>query len=179
MKTCSRCKQEKPLDAFNKQKGGKDGLRSQCKGCQSQYNCQYREANREKIAEKDRKYYKANREKIAERDRKYYKANREKIAERRMRYRESNREEILERKRQYHEANKEANNNLNRENYKNRQEISKAFCTNSGKWTQEEETFLIDNINHMTDLQLALSLERVYSSVVKKIRGLRKEGLIS
>lgn len=34
MKTCSRCKTEKPLDAFNKNRSNKDGLQYLCRVCQ-------------------------------------------------------------------------------------------------------------------------------------------------
>ena len=33
MKTCSKCKQEKPLDQFHRHRKEKDGRRSQCKVC--------------------------------------------------------------------------------------------------------------------------------------------------
>lgn len=37
MKNCTKCKIEKPLSAFEKQKRGKFGLRGQCKTCRAQY----------------------------------------------------------------------------------------------------------------------------------------------
>ena len=39
MKTCSRCKQDKPLDEFHKSSRMKDGLQSSCKSCMAEsYN---------------------------------------------------------------------------------------------------------------------------------------------
>ena len=55
-KTCTKCKIEKKLSAFNKCKSKKDGLQGWCKSCLSDY----RENNKERL----RKYYKANRDQI-------------------------------------------------------------------------------------------------------------------
>ena len=40
-KVCSKCKKSKSVDYFNKQKGGKYGLRSICKNCQAKYFASY------------------------------------------------------------------------------------------------------------------------------------------
>ena len=37
MKVCSKCKESKGLEEFNKDKNHKDGLRSQCKSCIKEY----------------------------------------------------------------------------------------------------------------------------------------------
>lgn len=37
-KLCTKCKQEKPLDAFNKQTSSRDGLKYECKQCASERN---------------------------------------------------------------------------------------------------------------------------------------------
>jgi len=36
-KICTKCKKEKPLSEFNKQEGGKYGVRGQCKKCFHKY----------------------------------------------------------------------------------------------------------------------------------------------
>ena len=100
MKKCTKCSEEKSLEEFYKRK---DGLDSQCKACKKQY----REANREKIAERDKRYREANREKIAERTKRHREANREKIAEYQKQYHQANREKIEEYKKQYYEENRE------------------------------------------------------------------------
>jgi len=107
-KICTKCKVEKLLEEFNKQKPGKFARASRCKVCMAEY----REANREQR----RQYHEANRERIAERQRQYTEANRERIAEQKRRYYEENRERITEQKRQYNEANPEklAANNAKR-----------------------------------------------------------------
>jgi len=63
MKKCTKCKEEKPLEEFNKDKEKKDGRRSACKECSKQYY----ENNREKIIEQrkgyNKQYYENNKEK--------------------------------------------------------------------------------------------------------------------
>ena len=65
MKTCSKCKEYKPLDQFSAHNKKKDGKQANCKECVKEY----RVANIDKIKEQAKEYYKANKE--------YYKANKE------------------------------------------------------------------------------------------------------
>jgi len=67
MKTCNKCKIEKDENEFSRDKCKKDGLRSQCKLCDSQYY----QNNKEHKREYDRKYVKENKEKTSKRKRKY------------------------------------------------------------------------------------------------------------
>jgi hypothetical protein len=100
MKTCTKCKQQKPLDLFSKNSKTKDGLQHHCKQCKLEYQrknsnrnsvaAKYREANKElcnlrSIASqaKKRDYYNAkmrewsahNRERLLARRRKWYAEN--------------------------------------------------------------------------------------------------------
>ena len=68
---------------------------------------QYREDNKEKIAEKKRQYEQDNKEKIAEKRRQYEQDNKDKIAERQRQYYQVNKERIAEYARQYCQNNKE------------------------------------------------------------------------
>lgn len=60
MKTCTKCREAKPLDEFSRNKASRDGRRPDCKECWSAY----RAANRARIRERGREYYGANREKF-------------------------------------------------------------------------------------------------------------------
>lgn len=62
-KRCSKCGEEKPLSDFHRHKTGRDGLRSECKTCESARHKRYRETNREKIRERHKRYREANLEK--------------------------------------------------------------------------------------------------------------------
>jgi len=68
---------------------------------------QYGEENKEKIAEKSKKYYEKNKTKILERVKHYSEENKEKIIEYNKQYREEKKEEIAKQKREYLEKNKE------------------------------------------------------------------------
>ena len=69
MKKCTKCGEWKPANAeyFDRNKTKKGGLDSQCKECVREY----REKNKEKIAERDRKHYEKNRGKKLEAVRMY------------------------------------------------------------------------------------------------------------
>ena len=71
LKTCPKCKEEKPRLEFNKEKARKDGLQYTCRECRKQY-CK---ENAEKIKQYHKQYYKENAEKIKQ----YHKENAEKI----------------------------------------------------------------------------------------------------
>jgi len=62
MKTCSKCKENKPLDCYYRK-------RNQCKDCRRTYKRKLRTANREQKAAYDKKYQAANRDKRNARDR--------------------------------------------------------------------------------------------------------------
>ena len=94
-KQCLKCGVVKPFADFHKRKDTNDGLQTGCKNCNREYRKANLEANREKIAERDRKYREANREKFAEHRREYRKANREKIAEYKREYRKANPEKFV------------------------------------------------------------------------------------
>lgn len=75
MKTCKKCKVEKELTDFNKESRSKDGCRSQCKKCVSQYylnNSQHRKEiqkqyqlnNKEKIKKQRRQHQIDNKERL-------------------------------------------------------------------------------------------------------------------
>lgn len=70
-KKCSKCDTVKPLDQFSKLKKHWDGLKGQCKSCDSEYHQQ----NRAHISNRMKIYRTANKEHISERGKKYYKSN--------------------------------------------------------------------------------------------------------
>jgi hypothetical protein len=67
MKTCSKCKIEKSLELFPKDKSKKDGFFIQCKSCYKEYY----EKNKEKVKESVRRYKQENKEKVKEYNKKY------------------------------------------------------------------------------------------------------------
>jgi hypothetical protein len=85
MKTCSKCKVEKPFEEFGKRK---NNYQSSCKECHNKY---YQD-NKEKKTE----YYKKYREDNKEKRKKYYQENKEILKEKRKKYIEKNKEKRRE-----------------------------------------------------------------------------------
>jgi hypothetical protein len=56
MKTCSKCKVEKPLEDFYRSKQTKDGLHNWCKECFGESVRKYREENKDLIRARNLKY---------------------------------------------------------------------------------------------------------------------------
>ena len=103
MKKCYKCKEEKELTEFSKNKLKKDGYDGKCKSCFKEY----RENNKEKIKEYRKEYKKYNKEKIKEHNKKYYEKIKEYHKEYFKEYRKNNKEKIKEYKKEYLENNKE------------------------------------------------------------------------
>lgn len=116
-KTCSTCKEIKPLTRFSKLG---TGLSPKCKDCDRAYY----EANKERIKE----YTAANKERRKEWRKKHYEANKERISEYNKEYRAANKELIKElakkyyrkyprNSKKYYEANKEKIREYNKKYY--------------------------------------------------------------
>lgn len=122
MKTCTKCKTEKPFTEFSTDKQKKDNFCSRCKACASAY----RHKNRERIAKCQSDYYAANRDRldalnaiyyekykaekaeyISARSAKYYAKNKGRISAKRAKHHAANREQILTRSAKYYAANRE------------------------------------------------------------------------
>ena len=67
---------------------------------------EYRVANKETIAEKQKEWREANKDQLGEQQKEYYKANKEQITEKMKDYYEANKKQIVERMKDYYEANK-------------------------------------------------------------------------
>jgi hypothetical protein len=121
-KICTKCKIEKPVSEFSKNKSLKSGLQSQCKVCNSESNHEYRRTNQKKESERNRKYREANKDIIKERnrkhresnlkevralERKYYANNTDKVKKARQEYYKINKEQIGKRQRKYDVENRE------------------------------------------------------------------------
>ena len=68
---------------------------------------QYRQDNKEKLAEYNKQQYQNNKEKIAEYNKQYRQNNKEKIAEQNKQYQEDNKEKLAEKHKQHYQNNKE------------------------------------------------------------------------
>lgn len=161
-KVCSRCKEEKSISEFSKDRNRKDGHNYQCADCAKKRARKYREENREKVREYDRKYREKNREKVRERSRKYRENNQEKIREKHRKYREENRDYVAAKQ---------------RETLIKKDIVSASMATKSGRWSQEEVDLLIELRKTRTVYQCAIELGRKFRSTRQKIDLLRKKGV--
>ena len=73
MKICYKCKIEKDLNQFNKDKGNKDGLQAKCRECQKQYHSD----NKKHIKVRMQNYYLDNKEDINHRNKRWKLNNKE------------------------------------------------------------------------------------------------------
>ena len=110
MKTCLKCKEEKPLSEFYKKKGKtvalQDYYTSPCKACTLAQNKSYAKANKEKRQATKAKWRKANREIIAEKQKANYQENWNKRRAQANAYREKNKESINAQKRATYDKEK-------------------------------------------------------------------------
>lgn len=74
-KTCSKCKVEKPLEGFYKQKASSDGLAPWCKGCKKLGDKEYRNTHKDGIAARKAECYLANKDEILAKQRIKHRAN--------------------------------------------------------------------------------------------------------
>lgn len=75
-KVCSKCKEEKPLSKYHKDKDRTLGVKSACKECLKPYfkayNKDYYERNKDRMKVQQINYYNSNKEVVNERHRKHY-----------------------------------------------------------------------------------------------------------
>ncbi len=98
-KVCSKCKVEKLVGEFYKQKATKDGFGSYCKICNAEITRKWQQANPEKMRKAVKKWQKSNPEKAKESARKYREANPERVNEAYLKWQKANSEKEAERHR--------------------------------------------------------------------------------
>jgi len=97
-KTCSKCKIEKDVNDFHKNKTRKDGLNPQCKDCKKSYHL----IHKKEILKYQKNYRKINKQKSAD----YRQRNNQKVKEYNKQYRASHKEELKIKAIKYQEKNK-------------------------------------------------------------------------
>lgn len=90
LKQCTKCKEWKTLDCFNKRSTAKDGLRSQCRDCDKKDKQKWDVDNKQHCLEYSRQYRKQNKQKIKEYSKEYYSKNQEKYREYSKQYKQCN-----------------------------------------------------------------------------------------
>lgn len=106
MKTCSKCKIEKELGNFYRDKSKNDGYHTVCKECQTVRKMLYYKENKTKIIRQNSLYKTENKEKINQQNSLYRKVNKEKIKESDKMYRKTNKEVLKFKKKIYRDLHK-------------------------------------------------------------------------
>jgi hypothetical protein len=107
MKTCYKCKEEKPFSDFHKNRTTKDGYHNQCKACKKEWRRSQYVKNKDRIREQTRKYKQENKEKVREYNRKYRQENKEKVREYNRKYKQENKDRISEYNHKHYQENKD------------------------------------------------------------------------
>jgi len=104
-KKCSKCKEEKSVEFFGKDKKRKDGLRLHCNDCRKIESKIYNKKNKEKRRETIKKYYEANRESILKKQIEYTINNHDKIKKTKLKSYHKNKEKNKEKVKIYRKNN--------------------------------------------------------------------------
>lgn len=94
MKMCTKCKENKHLDQYSKQKSNKSGLRSWCKNCVSNNEVIYRKNHVEKLKLDKKIYSKNNKERLKAKNKEHYENNKQSINIKSRKYYQNNKEKI-------------------------------------------------------------------------------------
>jgi 5-methylcytosine-specific restriction endonuclease McrA len=106
-KVCYKCKIEKDVTEFYRNKSKKDGLSSSCKQCDLNLKKDYYKRKRQQKLAKALGYRKEKRAELNERAKQYYQENKDKIKLKRKIFREKNRELIGQGRKENYKENKE------------------------------------------------------------------------
>lgn len=107
MKKCYKCKEEKNLQEFAKDKSKKDGLNSSCKVCSKLMVKNYHKENKEKIKASRKIYNQKNKDKNREYWESYYAVNKETLLEKAKEWYQENKQDYLEYKKIYNTENED------------------------------------------------------------------------
>src|SRR6266702_1067521 len=102
MKKCTRCKKEKLIECFGKDKSRKNGLNVYCKECVKEI----RAKNKQNIKIGNKKYYETNKDVISIKSKQRYIKNKDKVNAKNKQYYINNKNNILEYNKIYYQENK-------------------------------------------------------------------------
>ena len=105
-KVCTKCKVEKPVEAFSKHRGKPGGLRYECKECGNAEGAKWRKAN----PDYQHRHYLANREAVLARTKAYRENNLEACRARARKYGRENKEKVAAYQKQWVVNNRERHN---------------------------------------------------------------------
>lgn len=161
-KKCTKCKEERTLNDFCKNKALKDGINSTCKSCIKAYKKAYRSTERGKAKEaaSGKVWYDAHRKEQLESFKDYRKKNLKKIKSKQKDWYGGNKEHTLARMREYYRTHKEEVRALNAR-YRAKRLQATPLWTNFDKIKEfykearllTEETGVPHEVDHIYPLQ--------------------------
>lgn len=106
-KRCTKCGEEKPLDAFSKARWTRDGRYPSCKACKNAQAAEHRATHLEKHRARSRDYHRTHTEQRQAASHAYYESNRDRILTRTTRYQQEHPEQVKTYKRTYRDKHRE------------------------------------------------------------------------
>jgi hypothetical protein len=123
LKTCLKCKQERNVTAFNRNRTKVDGLSTECKDCIREYSKRYRNAHKSELTSYAQAYYAKNTDRVKARVREYEKSNKNKVSARMKVYSTIHKDTIVARTRDWRRANRTQVNKYFRDYYKSNKTV--------------------------------------------------------
>ena len=178
VKSCSKCKQEKTLESFSKNKRTKDGLQGTCKMCvkeqkdanRDKYNAKARETWHQN-ADKNKQKYEDNKEIIAEKAKIYYAENTEKVQAINKKWRDKNPEKVKESKKKYRDENKDKRKEWEEKNIEKLKEARKEYrIENKDYLTEYQKQHYIKNRDKILKRTLAYQKKKMIDDSIYRLK---------
>lgn len=165
-KVCGKCKVEKLVMLFCKDKSRKDGLSNSCRDCGNKKNSEYYKNNKEKILDLQKEKGYVERKRVCQRT--YYANNKEKISIKNKNYREANKDKIIIKARVFNSTNRiEANAYARAYRNKNR-DYFLSYSANRRKY----------GIDNLTDAYVVSTLKIKLSKCPQELIELKRINLL-
>lgn len=177
-KNCSKCGLLKPIDLFCKNKSNKDGHNYQCKICQYASVKEYKNKNKDKYAESNKKYRQLNSDKIKKAKHNHFKNNKKQITQKHKEYNVKNKDKLKKTHAKKYINNKNNILKARRDYYiKNKNKV-KFYQKEYRKKNREK----INNRNKKNKLKINYNIEQALrariSRAVKRSKNIKSDSTI-
>jgi len=109
-KYCYKCKENKPVNSFGKNKSKKDGLSTECRPCKRQGDKQYYQDNADQVKQTVAKYRVENSDKVIQVKKDWYELHKEYVITKSRKWEKNNPQRIRQSKQKYRTLNKDKRN---------------------------------------------------------------------